>query len=730
MSHTLQKRRVVIITPDIHGPIRNGGIGTAFSALAQNMAQWGIEISIAYALGHHSEGKPIAYWRDYYQARGVKFLPLDHEAFGEDSRLAIDAPRVRKLPWLVYRWLERHEADYDLAIFPEWMGLAYYSLLAKGQGLAFQNLVIAVNSHSPEMWALEGNYRLPDNVDFIDRDFMERESVSRADWVISPSQYMFDWMRQHHWKLAKNQQVIQNLMLTDEVAPQQTAESPQQAKTIVFFGRLEFRKGLRLFCDAIERLPEAVKQNIESVRFLGKAVTAPGGFSSLSYIKSRTSGWKIKVDIITNKDKDQAMAELSKPGVLAVMASLVENSPYTVLECLHHGVRFIASNVGGIPELIASEDAATCLFSPNPRHLATLIDLAVTQGISQARPAISQQQTALQWKAWLEALAPTAPPSPVKADSPLVSICLVHYNRPHYLARALESLRNQTYQNIEIILVDDGSPSPEAIAFLETLEPEFAARGWHLIRQENSYLGAARNRAVMVAQGDYLLFMDDDNIALPYEIEIFLSAAQHSGADILTCISSPFMESQKQLKPRVWLPLGGAPGPGLFRNAFGDANAFWKREAFLATGGYTTDYGVGHEDWELFAQAILMGLHLELVPRALFKYRMASNGMLRSGNAWSDHARSTRAYLQQDPHGLGTACAYAVHRQQAHEIGGTGVLGHRLSSPGYTHLKSFFSALRSSRDPVLRMQFMSAWRSNGLRFALSRALGRSRSGVY
>src|SRR3984957_15411928 len=53
-------------------------------------------------------------------------------------------PHVRQLPWRVYRWLARNENSFDLAIFPEWMGLAYYTLIAKSQGLACNNLVIAV----------------------------------------------------------------------------------------------------------------------------------------------------------------------------------------------------------------------------------------------------------------------------------------------------------------------------------------------------------------------------------------------------------------------------------------------------------------------------------------------------------------------------------------------------------------------------------------------------------
>jgi hypothetical protein len=64
--------RICIVTPDIRGPIRNGGIGTACEAIAQVLAGAGHEITILYARGHYSEGSAIETWVDHYAARGIK----------------------------------------------------------------------------------------------------------------------------------------------------------------------------------------------------------------------------------------------------------------------------------------------------------------------------------------------------------------------------------------------------------------------------------------------------------------------------------------------------------------------------------------------------------------------------------------------------------------------------------------------------------------------------------
>ena len=84
-----------------------------------------------------------------------------------------------------------------------------------------------------------------------------------------------------------------------------------------------------------------------------------------------------------------------------------------------------------------------------------------------------------------------------------ISICIAHYNRPQMLEQMLESIRRQTYPNIEVIVVDDGSKSAEALEYLEGLKPEFAARGWQLLQQENAGPGVARDRAARAARGGY-----------------------------------------------------------------------------------------------------------------------------------------------------------------------------------------------------------------------------------
>lgn len=115
-------------------------------------------------------------------------------------------------------------------------------------------------------------------------------------------------------------------------------------------------------------------------------------------------------------------------------------------------------------------------------------------------------------------------------DKPLVSIIVPVYNSEVYLGTCLESLRGQTWPNLEIILVNDGSTDGSGRLCVA------AARVDHRIRfldRPNGGVSAARNSALAVARGDYLQFSDSDDRLTPDATETLVRAAQSTGADLV-----------------------------------------------------------------------------------------------------------------------------------------------------------------------------------------------------
>lgn len=709
------RARVLIVTPDILGPIRNGGIGTAFGALAGTLAKAGHAVTILYTLGGHSEdGGDIARWVHHYAALGIRFVPVWLER-GEPQ---LDAPHHAWRAYRVYLWLKQHQGDYELAYFPEWKGEAYYALQAKRVGLDFARLRMVVVTHSSTTWADSGNYTVPHQFDDLLLEFLERRSTEMADAVISPSQYMVDWMRHRGWRWSSPTHVIQNLM---PEAPTEEPQADTPASGIVewvFFGRLERRKGLLIFLDALRQVPAEVRERIQ-ITFLGKAIVTPQ-FDSTAVIQEKLADWPRPPRLIMDYGRDQALDYLQQPGRVAVIASLVENSPYTVLECVLRRIPFIAADVGGIAELVHPDDRARVLFKPNPAALAVTL-LALDGGrYAPPQPAVAAALTERRWLALQDQLLQEIPATFAEPgmESPHITVCLVHYDRPALLARAIDSLRSQTYDRFDVVLVDDGSPSPGAQHYLDSLADEFAWRGWSIVRQTNAYLGAARNAAVRHAQGDYVLFMDDDNIAKPDELAIFARAACHSGADILTTVSDVFSDTDNAGQPpatsrQLWVPLGNAAGLGVFRNVFGDANALIRRSTFEALGGFTEDYGIGHEDWEFFAKASLAGANLQLVPEPLFWYRVNADSMLRGGQSHIDHARSVRPYWESFAAGVGPVLAYASYMQRRAPVAG---------SPPAPPRPGLFRVITGVFHASDRARFRELLKSSGWRATMIRAV--------
>lgn len=97
------------------------------------------------------------------------------------------------------------------------------------------------------------------------------------------------------------------------------------------------------------------------------------------------------------------------------------------------------------------------------------------------------------------------------------------------------------------------------------------------------------------------------------QISTFVTAMEASGADILTSNLEffrgdglpPNAHSPSKTAPPSYLFLGGGADVGAFKNCFGDANCCVRKTSFEAIGGYSTDYGIGYEDWEFYANATL-----------------------------------------------------------------------------------------------------------------------------
>ncbi len=118
----------------------------------------------------------------------------------------------------------------------------------------------------------------------------------------------------------------------------------------------------------------------------------------------------------------------------------------------------------------------------------------------------------------------------VRAVSALVSVIVPVYNLEKYIAASLGSICAQTYTELEILCVDDGSSDSSA----QIIKAAAAEDGRiKYFRQENAGVSAARNRGLDEANGEYVLFVDGDDLLHPQAVQLLYGGAQKSGADMV-----------------------------------------------------------------------------------------------------------------------------------------------------------------------------------------------------
>ena len=114
--------------------------------------------------------------------------------------------------------------------------------------------------------------------------------------------------------------------------------------------------------------------------------------------------------------------------------------------------------------------------------------------------------------------------------TPLVSVIMPVYNTQDYVSISIQSILNQTYQNFEIICVDDGSTDRSAEIIQKFMCEDSRIR---LIQIENHGQGYARNLALKEAKGEYIMFMDADDFIEDVTFDLAVTRAEHDHSDMV-----------------------------------------------------------------------------------------------------------------------------------------------------------------------------------------------------
>lgn len=220
--------------------------------------------------------------------------------------------------------------------------------------------------------------------------------------------------------------------------------------------------------------------------------------------------------------------------------------------------------------------------------------------------------------------------------SSLVSVIVPHYNRLEFLQETIQSLANQSYESIEVIVVDDGSDSTIQRKLSETLSGSGVLI--RLFFQDNQGAPAARNRGIREARGDYVLFLDSDDCLKSDGLTVLARELQNPDVDYvygrvammdetlseeIGVVGSGFTDSDREIGGYHWHTMA----------------AMYRKE-LIGRVGFWNETLVGSQDWEYQARIKLTTHRKKYVENVIGVWRQHAKGRIGTSSYNHDYQNS------------------------------------------------------------------------------------------
>ena len=275
------------------------------------------------------------------------------------------------------------------------------------------------------------------------------------------------------------------------------------------------------------------------------------------------------------------------------------------------------------------------------------------------------------------------------SQPPTVSVIIPTYRRSEFLAQTLESVFAQTFNDFEVIVVEDGSHDAESVIapYKDRL---------HYLWQENTGVGAARNFGVKHAKGRWFAFVDDDDLWKPTKLERQLAAAEAS-PEIGMFHTDHFLLLDGEIRtPRRNPPRGSVPSGWIVKDLFLNnfivmSSVMIRREEFQQIGGFSpvTRYAADFELWMRLARTCRIGY----VPEQLTVYRDHKQSLQADLNWHVRYAAMMERLVRENPD-MSAEIGHAAIRKHLNHIMWRGGYAHFQADLFAPALHFFTSALR------------------------------------
>lgn len=211
-----------------------------------------------------------------------------------------------------------------------------------------------------------------------------------------------------------------------------------------------------------------------------------------------------------------------------------------------------------------------------------------------------------------------------------ISVIIPVYNVEKYIRECVESVLNQTFKDIEIIAVNDGTKD-NSIKIIE----EYLSDGrLKIINKENGGLSSARNEGMKVARGEYIYFIDSDDFIEKDVLEVLYKNLESEKLDIVFSNFSFYNDkTKKEKKAKFTFPFEEKINKGYYFLYNGEEINVWNRlyrKEFLEKYNFKFIEGIIYEDQDFGFKTILLAENIKYIENYGYKYRVGREGSIMS----------------------------------------------------------------------------------------------------
>ncbi|BAC92245.1 glycosyltransferase [Gloeobacter violaceus] len=541
------------------GLSRNGGIGTYYRTLSRKLAEDGWYIILLISVCEHrfrgeSKIPEIKHIFSASEAEEVLDLQSSHRSILGDARIDSQLLDYESFLHMMFTQAIVHTFDeaHIYVEHHELFGTAFRTIQAKEAGLLGRNCLVAITMHGCLEWVYESHDKFV--LQYLDyywqASHLEQTAFESADLAFFPSHALKKRVESYGWSTAHARHQPYFVPIVEpaisEIESERQTPPRTQKRSLVFFGRLEERKGLCTFVEALKQLTDYWKERIE-VYFVGRVVALetfrPQNIDSRQYIAQELAD-EIHYTVYSGFSSAEAIAftrGLSSPVVC--LTSNQENFPNTALEMGQLPISLIVSDTGGFRETLQLLERTEGVYWFAPRDVTGLMD-AILQVLCQPpqphnvpthekleqinRRLLTQKLT------YIQQAFPRQPLSSPSVGCPQVTVVVCCAQADKQLLNCLHSLSVQSHMDLEVVVLCNFSRCEADSSIFQQAGAIFPRIG--LLRTSHALeVDVTWKRLKEMINGKFVVVFEASSVAMPFAIEQLLQTLQTAQAEMATC---------------------------------------------------------------------------------------------------------------------------------------------------------------------------------------------------